>query len=457
MGCSICTWNVNGLRSRKNIGEVFRTVAADVFCIQETKISRDQIDENLACINNTYDSCFAIPRQVGFKGRSGCATYYLKTARPCNVELGLLDEQTCPDAWKIRCTELKDFDIQELDSEGRVVITCHDIKIASPDEGLDQEKRKLYLMNIYFPRLDPEKEERVVFKDKFNKLVEHKVNHILQDPLSHVIIACDLNIEHRQIDSCELQEDFDSDFYRQWLTQFLSPKENTKERYMVDSFRMLYPNLKWAYTCWCHQIVSARESNYGTRIDLIMIDSELAKFTKDVVHLTKIFGSDHCPVMITLDKVKLLPSKDNPPGSIRTWPEFKKRQTSLKNFFTVLHRPKSQNEEVDIDEASSNSDCRKKLKGSPEFEIIRDESTQSSNNEFVVDKRNPVSKPLTAYEKIMQRKPPIRPSYKPIHCPTHGVVCDPKACEKKGVNFKRIFFACSKPKCKFFRWAPKPQ
>ncbi|MBQ2305515.1 MAG: endonuclease/exonuclease/phosphatase family protein, partial [Firmicutes bacterium] len=42
----LISWNVNGLRAvmNKNFMEVFRTLDADCFCLQETKLQEGQID-----------------------------------------------------------------------------------------------------------------------------------------------------------------------------------------------------------------------------------------------------------------------------------------------------------------------------------------------------------------------------------------------------------------------------
>lgn len=46
------SWNVNGLRAAvgKNFKEVFDSLDADIFCIQETKLQEGQIDLNLTAI-----------------------------------------------------------------------------------------------------------------------------------------------------------------------------------------------------------------------------------------------------------------------------------------------------------------------------------------------------------------------------------------------------------------------
>lgn len=456
METKICTWNVNGIRSRKNLADVFRTVSADVFCIQETKIQRDQIDEGLAFVNNTYESCFAIPKQAGFKGRSGCATYYRESARPNHVELGLFDEDTCSIDWKLHCEQMKEHnsldDIRNIDSEGRVIVTSHTIWMSKDSKDLEKNQRTLYIFNIYFPRLDPERTDRAKFKDKFNKIVEEKVYFLLRDPQAHVAVGCDLNITHRQIDSCEPVDD--SCIYRVWLTHFLTRKEDVTGRHMVDSFRLFNPEKKYAYTCWDARLVGSRQNNYGTRLDIIFVDSELSKHLTKVEHLTDIYGSDHCPIAITLKNVEFSASKDQPLGSTRTWPEYKKRQTSLKSFFTVIPRAKAH--QMDKGPEKDSDSTNGKSKSHSDLKVV---AIEANPHPFLKPspsiKKSSQSKCLSAYEIIMQPKA-VRPklaSRRPTFCPNHGTICEPKTISKKGANEGRSFMACPAPKCNYFRWA----
>ena len=45
----LISWNVNGIRAATNKGfyDFFENIDADIFCIQETKLQEEQIDENM--------------------------------------------------------------------------------------------------------------------------------------------------------------------------------------------------------------------------------------------------------------------------------------------------------------------------------------------------------------------------------------------------------------------------
>ncbi|HEY4523214.1 MAG TPA: endonuclease/exonuclease/phosphatase family protein, partial [Candidatus Paceibacterota bacterium] len=66
----------------------------------------------------------------------------------------------------------------------------------------------------------------------------------------------------------------------------------------VDTFR-LHTKGNGHYTWWSHW-AAARERNVGWRIDYIFVSKRLAPRVKKAEIHGEIFGSDHCPVSITL-------------------------------------------------------------------------------------------------------------------------------------------------------------
>ena len=45
----LVSWNVNGLRAviTKGFEDFFKSINADIFCIQETKMQQEQLDEKI--------------------------------------------------------------------------------------------------------------------------------------------------------------------------------------------------------------------------------------------------------------------------------------------------------------------------------------------------------------------------------------------------------------------------
>jgi len=98
--------------------------------------------------------------------------------------------------------------------------------------------------------------------------------------------------------------------------------------------------------------ISARETNYGTRIDYVLVTSGVLPWIKAGDIQPSIKGSDHCPVFvdlheeITTDTGERLVLRDvmhmgvddakrEPPRlAAKHWPEFQGKQTLMSNFFT---------------------------------------------------------------------------------------------------------------------------
>ncbi|KAI4824565.1 hypothetical protein KUCAC02_013068 [Chaenocephalus aceratus] len=209
-------------------------------------------------------------------------------------------------------------ELQLLDNEGRTVITQHRVMC-------QDKERTVTVINVYCPRADPEKPERKQFKLQFYKLLQSRAEAILKDG-SHVIVLGDVNTSHRQIDHCDPSdiEDFVENPGRKWLNGFLHGGRQTEETNeeepdeepevtssdpvhggtFVDTFRHFHPTRTSAFTCWS-TMTGARQTNYGTRIDYIFADCQLAKEQFVAVDIMpEVEGSDHCPVWA---KLSLLP------------------------------------------------------------------------------------------------------------------------------------------------------
>ncbi len=97
--------------------------------------------------------------------------------------------------------------------------------------------------------------------------------------------------------------------------------------------------------------ISARETNYGTRIDYVLVTPGLIPWIKAADIQPSIKGSDHCPVFVDLhDEIttdageKLVlrdlvhmgvdSAKREPPRlAVKYWPEFQGKQMLMSNFF----------------------------------------------------------------------------------------------------------------------------
>ncbi|XP_038577939.1 LOW QUALITY PROTEIN: DNA-(apurinic or apyrimidinic site) lyase 2 [Micropterus salmoides] len=357
----LVTWNINGIRTfRGGIKKALDSLGADIICVQETKVTRDLLDERTAIVDG-YNSYFSFSR--GRSGYSGVATYCKDSATPYAAEEGLTGLLTNHEGAVGSYGDQSEFcseELQLLDNEGRAVITKHRIMCQ------DQEQT-VTVINVYCPRADPEKPERKQFKLQFYKLLQCRAEAILKDG-SHVIVLGDVNTSHRPLDHCDPSDidDFDENPGRKWLNAFLhcgkqeaerneeEPDEESQETStdpihggtFMDTFRYFHPTRTNAFTCWS-TLTGARQTNYGTRIDYIFADCQLA--TEQFVAadiMPEVEGSDHCPVWGQLS-CSLLPSSKPPPLCTRYLPEFAGKQQKLSRFLVKVEQKSIQSEQRD--------------------------------------------------------------------------------------------------------------
>ncbi len=252
----IMSWNVNGIRAwyKKGMAEFLTRQNPDIFCVQETKAQREQVDDELASLRRPFAYWSSAQR----RGYSGTATFLKQEPNGVSQGIGLA----------------------EFDQEGRFVITEH-VDFA--------------LYNIYFPNgaMGPERHD---YKMRFlAALLEHLRQRMAQG--REIIVVGDYNIAHREIDIYDpvglaqtsgfLPEE------RAWMDQFLNLG-------FVDTFRLLNPAQRDRYTWWSYR-ERARVGNRGWRIDYICVTQGLARRVRRAEILDLQEGSDHCPLYIELE------------------------------------------------------------------------------------------------------------------------------------------------------------
>ncbi|QRW03067.1 AP endonuclease [Ceratobasidium sp. AG-Ba] len=357
----ILTWNINGIRSLpeyhpwytlKTCSEILRELKADILCFQEMKISRQLLTKQLA-VPDGYDAVMSFPKNKG--GYSGVAVYTDSTKTvPLKAEEGLtggpqttsrvkLDEHErvssvypCADRLEFMPDGLGNVpsDLSSLDNEGRTLVV---------DFGL------FVLINVYCP--NEGSEERLPFKFNFHKLLEERVRILISEG-REVIVLGDMNVVAAPVDHCDGSLESQRNVFwerpvRVWYRQWLHP-----EGPMVDAVRNSWPNREKMFTCW-NTLTNARESNYGTRIDYILLTEGLLPWFKHGDIQPDIRGSDHCPVFIDLHDEITSPDgqvfrladrlsqpfdpsgsqRSPPPISTGFWDEYSGKQKLLSNFF----------------------------------------------------------------------------------------------------------------------------
>ncbi len=245
------SWNVNGLRAcvGKDFSESFKKLDADFFCLQETKMQAGQLDLEF----EGYKSYWNYAEKKGYSG-----TAVFTKHEPMNVTYGL--------------------GIEEHDHEGRVITL---------------EMEDFYLVTVYTPNSQDglrRLEYRMKWEDDFlayiKKLDENKP----------VVVCGDLNVAHEEIDlknpKTNRKNAGFTDEEREKMTTWLNSG-------FIDTFRFFYPDKKDIYSWWSYRF-KAREKNAGWRIDYFIVSERLKERLGGAAIHTEIFGSDHCPVELTL-------------------------------------------------------------------------------------------------------------------------------------------------------------
>lgn len=246
------SWNVNGLRAcvQKGFLEYFHSTDADFFCIQESKLQEGQIALDLPGYHQYWN-------YAEKKGYSGTAIF--TRHEPISVSYGL--------------------NIPEHDTEGRVITL---------------EYGNFYLVTCYTPNSQNELARlsyRMQWEDAFRSYL------IELDQKKPVILCGDLNVAHEEIDLKNPKTNHKnagfSDEERNKMTELLDAG-------FTDTFRYFYPDAENIYSWWSYRF-KAREKNAGWRIDYFITSKRLDTQLKDAAIHTDIFGSDHCPIELTIN------------------------------------------------------------------------------------------------------------------------------------------------------------
>lgn len=241
------SWNVNGLRAvyKKGFEDIFWSLDADFFCLQETKLQEGQIALDLP----GYESYWCYAEK---KGYSGTAIFTKHTPLSVNYNIG----------------------IEEHDREGRCITL---------------EYEDFYLVCVYTPNAQDELKRldyRMRWEDDFREYLKEL------DKKKSVIACGDMNVAHEEIDLKNPKTNRGnpgfSDEERAKFTQLLDSG-------FTDSFRYMYPDRTDAYSWWSYR-AAARARNVGWRIDYFVVSDRLRDNIKEAYILPELMGSDHCPV-----------------------------------------------------------------------------------------------------------------------------------------------------------------
>lgn len=246
----IVSYNVNGIRSALNKGLLawMEENQADVYCFQETKADRSQVD--LSQFEQVGYQSYWVSAQK--KGYSGVAIF--TKLKPDSVVYGFGDPA--------------------YDTEGRIVqanfgnTSVISVYIPSGSSGEERQAYKMKWLSFFFDYIQN-------LKKQYNRL----------------IICGDYNICHQPIDIHDPVSNKNSSGFlpeeREWLSAFINSG-------FVDTFRKFNPQ-PHEYSWWTFR-AGARERNKGWRIDYCLTTPNIELKSAGILQQVK--HSDHCPVWV---------------------------------------------------------------------------------------------------------------------------------------------------------------
>lgn len=247
----IISWNVNGLRAciDKGFDQFFDEADADIFCLQEIKLSEGQIDY----VKDGYNMYWNYAEKKGYSG-----TAVFTKEKPLNVDYGI--------------------GIEEHDREGRVITL---------------EFENFYMVTVYTPNSKRELlrlDYRMEWEDEFRKYL------LGLNEKKPVIVTGDMNVAHNEIDiknpKTNRKNAGFTDQERQKMTELLDSG-------FTDTFRYMHPD-QVKYSWWSYMF-QARQKNAGWRLDYFLVSNVLNEKIINADIYTEILGSDHAPVVLEID------------------------------------------------------------------------------------------------------------------------------------------------------------
>ncbi|KAA5543164.1 exodeoxyribonuclease III [Roseiconus nitratireducens] len=249
----LISWNVNGIRAAMDKG--FRDFVVseqpDILCLQETKASPEQVDLTWADelgYAQTWNCALK-------KGYSGTSIWSRVPIRKTSLGIGA----------------------SEHDNEGRVITATLD---------------DFHLVTVYTPnsqrgltRLNYRLQWDAAFLDYVRKLNRRKP----------VIFCGDVNCSHQEIDLANPKAN-------QKNAGFTPEERASLDRVckagFVDAFRAFHDG-PGHYSWWTYRS-NARERNIGWRLDYFWVAKKFMDRVQGASIRHDVFGSDHCPVELTL-------------------------------------------------------------------------------------------------------------------------------------------------------------
>lgn len=266
---TFASWNVNGLRAVLKKDPSFIQIAqeldVDILALQETKLQEGQVQVDLPGYHQTWS-------YAERKGYSGTAVF--SRQEPLRV---LHADALLPYAGEGEAAEL----VAQAATEGRVCALEFD---------------KFWFVDVYTPNAQNELariDVRMAWDDAYRGFLS-----ALERETGKPVVTCgDFNVAHEEIDLKNPKSNRGnagfSDEERGKFTELLGAG-------FTDTWRAANPDVEGVYSWWSYRF-NARKNNAGWRIDYFLVSDAIAASVRDTGIRGDIFGSDHCPVTLTLE------------------------------------------------------------------------------------------------------------------------------------------------------------
>lgn len=548
------SFNVNGIKTlfhyfpwnrlRLSFDLLFGVLSADIVSLQELKLSSNNVSSSGIGNIKNYRAFISLPKKK--KGYSGVGLFiripgsneperlksnltivkaeeglsgHLKSPDVANTKYRDLDTAACIGGYP----EIDEKRGLEIDSQGRSV--C--VELASG----------IIIFSVYCPANSGGSQEGETFRLDFLRILLQRCYKLKFDLKKEVVLMGDVNVCLDLIDHAEtlkillhqniLKRVPDTsnsksaqNFEELNKEQCISFKQSSPARELLNSYvkatfdfetqekptqifydttRLIQKRRKKMYTVW-NTLTSAREVNYGSRIDFILTSSEQMKESLVEANIWPfLMGSDHCPVV-----ADFIP----PEISTSTILEQKDLRLEAKKFFNLVqHRSilsifnqaakRKSSSENEKKESHSSTNKRQKPQhfgkvtntkpGSEQTKIshffFKENDNQGSSNKQsngVQSVNHLCLKDPKSLQKQNQLKQDSVQVSQPLSISNisniygippschHDIPCQLKTVLKSGNNKGRRFWCCSKPssvkstsndltnpnaQCNFFKWA----
>lgn len=257
----ILSWNVNGIRACVDKGflDWLRRSRGDVVGLQETRVDAEQVPPGLT--RSRRFPSFSLSVATSRKGYSGVGLLSRETPEEIRTDLGR----------------------PRFDREGRFQLARFD---------------DLLVANVYFPNGNGKERDnsRVPYKLSFTRRVFEVVDEARAATGLPAVIMGDFNTAPEPIDLARPRQNEKTSGF---LPQERRALARCIQRGYVDTFRALHPD-EVSYSWWSSRF-GVREKNIGWRIDLVVVSADLMPRVRSAFILTKVRGSDHCPIGIEIE------------------------------------------------------------------------------------------------------------------------------------------------------------